>query len=282
MIPHPTIANHNGGQVQFGPDGYLYFATGDGGSGDDPPCNAQRDDVLLGKTMRIDVNQNFNTPPFYGIPPSNPFVGPGNPPDEVGPRACATRTASASTDCWATSSSRTWARARERRLDVQPVGPGGQNYGWKVMEGNDLHAETPPGAAAPGPCPPAASVPRFEYSFPVPGVQPRRRGPLLDHRREPLSRHARSPAFSGSYVYADYCSGEIFAATQSGQTWAGGLINDAPFNVSAFGEDEAGELYVANYSGSAIYRIVSPSPTADLSIAKTDGQQPRRGGWDNP
>ena len=70
-IPHPNT-NHNGGQLQFGPDGYLYFGTGDGGSANDPFCNAQNDNSPLGKLLRIDVDQSVNTPPFYGIPPSNP------------------------------------------------------------------------------------------------------------------------------------------------------------------------------------------------------------------
>src|SRR5262249_2730465 len=75
--------NHNGGQLQFGPDGYLYIGMGDGGSANDPMCNAQRDDTLLGKLLRIDVNQNVSSPPFYGIPSSNPFAGPGGPLDEI-------------------------------------------------------------------------------------------------------------------------------------------------------------------------------------------------------
>src|SRR5215470_14945575 len=74
-IPHPINSNHNGGQLQFGPDGYLYLGTGDGGSANDPPCNAQNDAVALGKMLRIDVDQNVNVPPYYGVPPSNPHAG---------------------------------------------------------------------------------------------------------------------------------------------------------------------------------------------------------------
>ncbi len=82
--------NHNGGQLQFGPDGYLYIGMGDGGSANDPMCNAQRDQSLLGKLLRIDVDQNVNTPPFYGIPPTNPFAAPGGPlPTRSGPRVFA-------------------------------------------------------------------------------------------------------------------------------------------------------------------------------------------------
>ena len=71
-IPQP-FANHNGGQLQFGPDGYLYIGMGDGGASNDPACVAQKDDSLLGKMLRIDVDQNSETAPHYGIPPDNPF-----------------------------------------------------------------------------------------------------------------------------------------------------------------------------------------------------------------
>jgi len=77
------FSNHNGGQLQFGPDGYLYIGMGDGGSANDPACRAQKTDNLLGKMLRIDVDQNVATPPYYGIPASNPFRGAGDPPDEV-------------------------------------------------------------------------------------------------------------------------------------------------------------------------------------------------------
>src|SRR5262245_48414745 len=73
-IAHPTNANHNGGELQFGPDGYLYVGVGDGGSANDPPCNAQRGDVLLGKLLRLDVDAHADTAPYYSIPPDNPFV----------------------------------------------------------------------------------------------------------------------------------------------------------------------------------------------------------------
>jgi glucose/arabinose dehydrogenase len=114
-IPHPSNSNHNGGQLQFGPDGYLYTGTGDGGSADDPPCNAQRDEVLLGKLLRIDVDQNVNSPPFYGIPAGNPFAA------RSGPRACAIPGGSPSTGRPTISGSATWARARARRSTSSPT-----------------------------------------------------------------------------------------------------------------------------------------------------------------
>ncbi len=77
------FTNHKGGQIQFGPDGYLYIGMGDGGAADDPECRAQRDDTLLGKILRIDVDRNVNSAPFYGIPPDNPYRGADSVPDEV-------------------------------------------------------------------------------------------------------------------------------------------------------------------------------------------------------
>ena len=136
--PAPVNANHNGGQLQFGPDGYLYIGTGDGGSGNDPPCNAQNDDMLLGKLLRIDVDQNVSTPPFYGIPPSNPFAAAGAArATRSGRRACAIPGASPSTarpdDLWIGDVGQ---GAREE-IDFQPrASAGGENYGWKIMEGN--------------------------------------------------------------------------------------------------------------------------------------------------
>lgn len=264
VIPHPTFANHNGGQLQFGPDGYLYFATGDGGSGFDPSCNSQRTDVLLGKMMRVDVNQNFNTPPYYGIPPSNPFLGPGNPPHEV----------------WSTGLRNPYRFSFDRLLgdlfigdvgqntreevDVQPPGAGGRNYGWKIMEGTLCLGDA---SGCPGTVPgcgsPAFTAPVLDYGHTA------GRCSITGGYRY---RGTGVPGLAGAYVYADYCTGEIFVASQNGAAWTSGLLVDAPYNVSAFGEDEQGELYVANYSGNAIDRIVTTGPTADLSIAKTDGQ----------
>ena len=133
-IPHPVNTNHNGGTLAFGADGYLYWSTGDGGSGGDPPNNAQQLNNLLGKILRLDVNAG----PLYGIPPSNPFFSSGDP--------------NVRKEIWAYGLRNPWrisfdrlthdlyigdvGQSRREEVDFQPAGSaGGENYGWHVMEG---------------------------------------------------------------------------------------------------------------------------------------------------
>jgi len=264
LIEHSANSNHNGGQLQFGPDGYLYIGTGDGGSGNDPPCNAQRNETLLGKLLRIDVDQNVGTTPFYGIPPTNPFIGAGDPLDEI----------------WAKGMRNPWRFSFDRttgdlfigdvgqnaweEVDFQAAGAaGGQNWGWKMMEG--AHC----GGGGTSGCPvgvplcsdPSLLLPILEYSHSA------GRCSITGGYRY---RGSQVAGLGGYYVYGDYCTGEIFAANNSGGPWTSGLLSDQAFNITTFGEDEAGELYVSG--GSTVYRIVGTSPQADLSITKTDGQ----------
>jgi glucose/arabinose dehydrogenase len=129
------FANHNGGQLQFGPEADLYIGMGDGGSGDDPNCNAQSSASLLGKLLRIDVDQSVSAPPYHGIPADNPFLSSGGP-----------------LEAWAKGLRNPWRFSFDRltgdlfigdvgqgaveEVDFQPAGSaGGVNYGWKVMEG---------------------------------------------------------------------------------------------------------------------------------------------------
>ncbi|HYT32045.1 MAG TPA: PQQ-dependent sugar dehydrogenase, partial [Thermoanaerobaculia bacterium] len=207
-IPHPTNANHNGGQLQFGPDGFLYIGTGDGGSANDPPCNAQRDDVLLGKLLRVDVDQNVGSSPFYGIPPSNPFLGAGLPLDEI----------------WAKGLRNPWRFSFDRmtgdlyigdvgqdereEIDVQPrASAGGENYGWKIMEGTRCGDGGSSGCPAGVPAchSPVFQLPIFEY----------------DHSSGDCSvtggyvyRGSAFPNLSGVYFYGDYCTGKLWGSGQ--------------------------------------------------------------------
>ena len=239
------FTNHNGGQIQFGPDGYLYIGMGDGGSANDPECRAQRNDTLLGKMLRIDVDQNVNSSPFYGIPADNPFRGNDNIPDEV----------------WASGLRNPWRFSFDRgtgdlyigdvgqnqreEIDRQPAGSrGGENYGWKVMEGT-LCAST---SACPGTTPscnsPAFTNPILEYQ---------NGGAHCSVIAGYVYRGARVPALSGHYVFGDLCSGQIWAARQNGGTWQVWRLAEVAQNLIAFGEDRQGELYVA--TSSAIYRF---------------------------
>ena len=251
-IPQP-FENHNGGQLQFGPDDYLYIGMGDGGSQGDPACRSQRHDSLLGKMLRIDVDQNVNTPPYYGIPPTNPFVGPGDPLDEI----------------WALGLRNPWRFSFDRvtgdlfiadvgwvdreEVDFQAAGtPGGRNFGWNAMEGTLCNDNS--GTGCPGYVPAcnhaSLTLPITEY----------------DHSNGACSitggfryRGSAIPALVGTYVYGDFCGRTIFGASESGGTWTSRLMQFSPFPISTFGEDVNGELYLGSLAGT-VYRIV-PGPT---------------------
>ncbi|MGH9368369.1 MAG: PQQ-dependent sugar dehydrogenase [Thermoanaerobaculia bacterium] len=244
--------NHNGGQLEFGPDGYLYIGMGDGGSANDPMCNAQRDETLLGKLLRIDVDQNVNSPPFYGIPSDNPFATPGGARDEIWARGLR--------NPWRFSFDRVtgdlWigdvGQGDREEIDVAPgASRGGENYGWKMMEGTRCAGSSGCPAGVPS-CNAAALVlPRYEYNHSegcsVTGGY--------------VYRGTLVPALSGRYVYGDYCSGRL---------WANGerLTPVAP-QLSTFGEDAAGELYAGTQDG-RVQRFFDPSaPTATPTPAVT-------------
>jgi glucose/arabinose dehydrogenase len=242
-IPQP-FANHNGGQLQFGPDGYLYIGMGDGGSGGDPLDNAQNLGTLLGKMLRIDIDGGFP----YAIPGDNPFMG----------------TAGARSEIWTLGLRNPWRFSFDRgtgdlfigdvgqnsweEVNYQAAGsPGGENYGWRLMEGN--HCFNPPSNCNTG----ALTPPIIEYAH---GTGNSLGCSITGGYRY---RGTRNPALSGIYFYADLCTGLISGASQqvSGGWTTTGLL-DTSLVISTFGEDEAGEIYVAHYSPSvgAIYRIV--------------------------
>jgi glucose/arabinose dehydrogenase len=241
-ITHTNQANHNGGQIQFGPDGCLYIATGDGGGSCDNvgPNNAQNLNSLLGKLLRLDVRTNQG----YRIPPGNPFVGVAGL-DEI----------------WAYGLRNPWRFSFDRvsgelfvgdvgqgareEINFQPAtSTGGENYGWRCIEGTVTNT-CGVACAAPGMVPPIIEYSRNPSRAVIGGY--RYRG----WRIRPLY---------GSYVFADYFNpAPIWAATNtSAGVWHTNLLLTAPFNISGFGEDEAGELYVCRHSSTAgqIYRIV--------------------------
>jgi glucose/arabinose dehydrogenase len=246
-ILHPTNANHNGGQLQFGPDGFLYIGTGDGGSANDPPCNAQRDDVLLGKLLRIDVDQNVGSSPFYGIPPTNPFIGDGLPLDEI----------------WAKGLRNPWRFSFDRmtgdiyigdvgqdereEIDFQPrASAGGENYGWKIMEGTRCGDGGSSGCPAGVPAchSPVFQLPIFEYDHSV-GDCSVTGGYVY--------RGSAFPNLAGIYFYGDYCTGKLWGSGQ--------LLTPRAAGLSSFGQDTSGELYLATTNG-LFARVLGSGPTA--------------------
>jgi len=231
VVPQP-YANHNGGMVAFGPDGFLYVALGDGGAGGDPRNRAQNRQELLGKILRIDVTRTGGSLP-YAIPPDNPFVAGGGRPEIF---------AYGLRNPWRFSFDRRtgelWAAdvGQHNWEEIDIVRRGG-NYGWRIMEGN--HCFSPPqGCPTDGLIPPVA-----EYATGKDGRCSITGGYVY--------RGARVPSLVGSYVHGDYCSGEIFGL-HGGRSRT---LLASRLRISSFGEDEAGELYVVGLGGT-VHRIV--------------------------
>jgi glucose/arabinose dehydrogenase len=239
-IPHPGFSNHNGGMLAFGPDGFLYAGVGDGGGGNDPGNNAQNVEQLLGKILRIDINPPQGSGLAYVSPPTNPFYGalvPGR--DEI--------FALGMRNPWRFSFDRLtgqqWVAdvGQGSREEVDTPIVNGGNYGWRVYEGTACTNVDP------GLCNPANYIaPVFEYTH-VNGRCSITGGYVY--------RGSQNVFPAGTYVYGDYCTGEIFTWNGSAQA----LLLDTTLNISSFGEDEAGELYVVNLGGS-ISRLTSTQP----------------------
>jgi hypothetical protein len=254
-IPHPTNTNHNGGMLAFGPDGFLYIGVGDGGSGNDPPNNAQNLGVLLGKILRIDVNHpDAVTGTRYSAPPDNPFVNGG------GRR-----------EIFAYGLRNPWRFSFDRATGQMWVGDVGQgareevdtpivkggNYGWRVYEGSTCTN------LSPALCNPAS------FLFPV--LEYGHTGGRCSITGGYVYRGNAGALAKGTYVYADYCTGEIFSWNGSAQT----LIMDSAFNVASFGEDEQGELYVVDLKGT-ISRLAA-DPTSPGALVNGSFEVPALG-----
>lgn len=248
------FSNHNGGQLQFGPDGYLYIGMGDGGSAGDPQNNAQSLNTLLGKMLRIDVDGN----PPYSIPADNPFINDPAARDEI----------------WALGLRNPWrfsfdrqtgdlfiadvGQSRIEEVDFQPANSsGGENYGWNLMEGSDCY---PPSSNCNSG---TLTLPILEYNHSL-GCS------ITGGYRY---RGAANPRLMGVYFYGDYCSGRIWGATEDNAgTWTTKELLDTNLQITAFGEDENGEIYLADFTtgSGAIYRIAE-IPTSPASNAIDDG-----------
>ena len=238
-IDHPTNSNHNGGTLAFGQDGYLYWSTGDGGGGGDTANNAQNLNRLLGKILRLDVNSGSP----YGIPTTNPFFSSTDP--------------NIRKEIWAYGLRNPWRLSFDRlthdlyigdvgqstreEIDVQPAGSaGGENYGWRVMEGS-LCFNPPSGCDQSGKVLPVAEY-NHTLGCSVTGGY--------------VYRGSNFPSLYGYYFYGDFCSGRLFSLINDPQTgWTATQIADTPYGISTFGEDEQGELYLTDYGTGKIYNL---------------------------
>jgi len=237
-VPQP-FANHNGGMVAFGPDGFLYAGRGDGGSRGDPKNRAQNTQELLGKILRIDVDREQP----YAIPADNPFARSGGRPEIF---AYGVR------NPWRFSFDREtkvlWlADVGQDKWEEIDLVTRGANYGWRVMEG--FHCYEPAED-----CPTRGmTMPVFEY-----GHEKGRCSIIGGY----VYRGKLVPALRGIYLFGDYCSGELFGIKREGTRTLRSepdLLRKTGSRISSFGEDEAGELYVVDLGG-AVYRISPSSP----------------------
>ena len=234
-------ANHNGGHLLFGPDGFLYIGMGDGGGGGDQFNTAQTPGQLLGKMLRIDIDRTSGSTP-YAIPPGNPFVG------QAGWRP----------EIWAYGLRNPWRYQFDRatgdlyiadvgqnayeELNFQPAGQGGQNYGWPRMEAGHCFR-------------PMNNCDRSGLTMPI-GEYPRAGGCSVTGGF--VYRGSQQPQLQGAYVFGDYCTGILWTLHRDGGgTWHQTQLADTPVQISSFGEDEAGEIYATGLGDGNIYRVVA-------------------------
>ncbi len=226
-------ANHNGGDLAFGPDGYLYIGMGDGGSEGDPLGTGQRLDTLLGKILRIDVRGDT-----YAIPVDNPFL------NQQGARP----------EIWAYGLRNPWRFSFDRatgdlyigdvgqdsyeEIDFQAAGSaGGPNYGWSIMEGFHPYK----GGSIAGLTPPVAEYDHTSGNCSVTGGY--------------VYRGSAISALAGIYVFGDYCTGQTWVLHRFPEGWGMAQWFGMNIAISSFGEDEAGELYVLDYRGGGAFRL---------------------------
>lgn len=253
-IPQP-FTNHNGGMIEFGIDGYLYIASGDGGSANDPGNRAQNRSQALGKILRIDPNVPQGSPDQYLIPPTNPFQGANTARCSGG----STSTGNTCQEIWAIGMRNPWRFAVDKQtghLWVADVGQGAQeevnvmtggggNYGWRVYEGPNCTGIDP------SLCIPANYImPDFSYA---------RTGGRCSITGGAVYRGTLGSLPSGAYTYADYCTGEIWMRHNNATT----LLHDTPRSIVSFGRDEDGEIYVC-YSNGQIDKMVRAKALGDL------------------
>ena len=231
LTVNQPFPNHKGGQLAFGPDGYLYIGFGDGGNEGDPLGNGQNVQTLLGKMLRIDVDHT-SAGLQYAIPATNPFAGGGGLPE-----------------IWAYGLRNPWRFSFERgsgRLFCGDVGQNkyeeidilqsGGNFGWNVMEG--LHCYNPSaGCNMTGLTLPIAEYDHTEGDAVMGGY---------------VYKGTSIPGLAGAYIFSDFGSGTIWELTENSGTWTRTKLLSSNRNVSSFGQDVAGEIYVVDYSGNVL------------------------------
>jgi len=236
-IPHPTNANHNGGMLHFGSDGYLYLSTGDGGGSGDVPNNAQNTGVLLGKILRFNVNTSA-TAPYYTIPPGNPFAnevyayGLRNPYRWSFDRLTG--------DMWIGDVGQdSW-----EEINYRPAAATASvNYGWRCYEGNATYNTTGCG-------------PSTNYTFPVHTYASQ--DPAASITGGIVYRGTASPLLQGWYLSADFYSGIFYLVAPNGAGgWNVSTQTLSPTGIVHFGETENGEAYAVSNTGNGVYRISS-------------------------
>jgi glucose/arabinose dehydrogenase len=262
-IAHP-FANHNGGDLIFGPDGYLYLGTGDGGASCDPADRAQNPAELLGKMLRIDVDSGAP----YAIPPTNPFAG----------------SLTARPEIWALGLRNPFRFSFDRangnlfiadvgqnaieEIDVQPASStGGENYGWDCYEGDSL------ASASSGCTTMATCVPASQFVFPV--YQYDHSGGRCAVTGGYVYRGSQSPGIVGHYFFADYCSSNFYGLTtpDNGVTWnvESFGVPVSGLNPTTFGEGADGEVYVGGQSSDTIYHITAAVAPPTCAVPAATG-----------
>lgn len=228
--------NHNGGDLVFGADGYLYATLGDGGSAGDPQNRAQNLSSLFGKILRLDVSQ---VP--YKIPVNNPFANQSGKAGEIWDYGLR--------NPWKISFDRKTndlyiadvGQGKAEEVDFEAAGgKGGNNYGWRCFEGSlDYNLD--------------GCGPREQYLFPV---------LTYDHSENRCSitgglvyRGQRYPALRGKYFYGDYCGGQLYWAEKAGNQWKSELATATTYQITAMGEDSQGEIYLADTKTGSIYQV---------------------------
>lgn len=247
------FTNHNGGQLSFGPDGYLYVSFGDGGSGGDPQNNGQNLSTILGSIIRIDVD-NPEGDKNYSIPEDNPFVGMGGPFDykeeiyAFGLRNVWRFSFDESGTLWAADvGQNAWE-------EINIIKKGG-DYGWRVMEG--FHCFNPSsGCDTTG-----LILPIHEYGHNSAGGYSITGGYVYSG--------VGVPEYTGKYIYADYITGNIWALQYNGSVQSNELIITTDYRISTFGVDEADEIYFADYSGGKIYKFRGNATSTSSSMVNS-------------